>query len=118
MEQICKDCQEPFVLNERDKQYFEGNGLSLPKRCYYCRQKRRDAKRMFDLRNGIGQYIARTKPSIHGDRSYLGEQGKVKLLEVRDDGSLVVEGKYFWEKDEPRILQPDLNDGYWKVIES
>lgn len=114
---MCKECHEPFILTESDKQFFEGNGLSLPKRCYDCRQKRRDHNRKFDLRDCIGKYIARTKPSIHGDRSYVGNHGKVKLLEVREDGTLMVEGKFYWEKDTPRILSPDFNDGYWKIAE-
>lgn len=117
MEQICKECNQPFTLSVQDKHFFEGRGLSLPKRCYQCRQKRRDDKKIVDMKSCIGKYIARTKASVHGDRSYVGDNNKVLLLGVRDDGTLVIEGKWFWEKGTESTLSPDFNDGYWKVVE-
>lgn len=113
---ICKECNQPFILTERDKYFYEDNGLSLPKRCWLCREKRKTSRRI-DLRNHIGSYIARTKASIHGDRSYVGDNNKIKLLGVEEDGSILYEGKFYWEKGESQTLSADFNDGYWKVVE-
>ena len=117
LEQKCKECQKPFVISENDKRHFLNNGLSLPKRCWECRDKRRKDNRIFDLSPFIGRYIARTKPSHTGDRSFLGDRNKIKLLGIKEDGSIVYEGKFFWEKNTEQTLSPDYNDGFWKVIE-
>lgn len=118
MEQKCTDCQEPFSLSEHDKLFYSDRDLALPKRCYYCRQKRRDNNRI-DLHTCIGQYIYRTKASVTGDRSFVGEISKIKLLNILEDGTLVFEDKWKWlSESEERTFPPHYNDGYWKVIKA
>lgn len=114
-EHICKNCNETFFLTDTDARFFKDTGMSLPKRCYDCRQKRRDAKRI-DLTKHIGRYICRTKATHTGDRSFIGELSKIKLLEVREDGSIVYEGSKFFHDGENQTLSHHYNDGYWKVV--
>lgn len=39
----CKDCGRISILNDSQRRWFECKGLQLPKRCYECRQKRKDS---------------------------------------------------------------------------
>lgn len=116
MEKNCKECKKPFIISDYDKIFFESRGFSLPKRCFSCRQKRRDHNKI-DLKKYIGQYIYRTQASVHGDRSFLGEHSKIKLLGIEEDGTIIFEGKWHWQKDTTMSLSPENNDGYWKVFE-
>ena len=38
----CVDCGTPFVFSAGEQLYFQSKGLSTPKRCPQCRQRRRD----------------------------------------------------------------------------
>jgi hypothetical protein len=38
---ICLDCGDSFLFNAGEQTYFKSKGLSQPKRCRACRQKRR-----------------------------------------------------------------------------
>lgn len=39
----CKDCGKIFILTDLQKRWYQNKGLQLPKRCYDCRQSRKDA---------------------------------------------------------------------------
>ncbi len=41
---ICADCRLEFTLTESEATFFASKGLTKPRRCKACRQKRRDAK--------------------------------------------------------------------------
>ena len=38
----CLDCHNDFTFTEGEQKYFKERGLFPPKRCYYCRQKRKN----------------------------------------------------------------------------
>ena len=38
----CVDCRMDFVFTDGEQRYFLSKGLSTPKRCPQCRQRRRD----------------------------------------------------------------------------
>ena len=38
---ICCDCGQPFIFSAGEKTFFWSKGLTEPKRCKTCRQKRR-----------------------------------------------------------------------------
>ena len=38
----CVDCRMDFVFTVGEQRYFFSKGLSIPKRCPNCRQKRRE----------------------------------------------------------------------------
>ena len=39
----CKDCGTIFTLTVSEREFFEGKGLSIPKRCRSCRAVRKAA---------------------------------------------------------------------------
>lgn len=39
---LCVDCGAQFLFSTGEQRYFLSKGLSTPKRCPECRQKRRD----------------------------------------------------------------------------
>lgn len=43
-ENKCKDCHSEFVITIGEKEFFETNGLDLPKRCPACRAARKANK--------------------------------------------------------------------------
>jgi len=38
----CVDCGATFIFKVGEQRYFASKGLSTPKRCLKCRQRRRD----------------------------------------------------------------------------
>ena len=40
----CADCRTSFAFTESEASFFAAKGLSKPRRCKACRQKRKDAK--------------------------------------------------------------------------
>lgn len=40
----CVDCRNDFTFTESEATFFASKGLSKPRRCKTCRQKRRDAR--------------------------------------------------------------------------
>lgn len=40
----CLDCGTDFIFTEGEQRYYKERGLYPPKRCYYCRQKRKNDK--------------------------------------------------------------------------
>jgi hypothetical protein len=111
---ICKDCGEKFTLSEQEIRFYRGNKMSLPKRCYSCREKRRRDNKV-DLKDMIGKFVTRTKPSWNGDRSFLGE--KIKINSINSDGSILYQypkGTLF--DDRIYEMSPQNNDGYWKEV--
>lgn len=53
---ICIDCGDPYVLNDKEMEFFSGLGrrtgeqLVLPKRCKKCRQLKRERNRARESR--------------------------------------------------------------------
>lgn len=41
---VCADCRSEFTFTESEATFFASKGLTKPRRCKLCRQKRRDAK--------------------------------------------------------------------------
>lgn len=41
---VCADCRSEFTFTESEAAFFASKGLTKPRRCKACRQKRRDAK--------------------------------------------------------------------------
>lgn len=39
---VCKDCNQKFFMSYKEVEFFRNKGLSLPKRCKECRNKRRE----------------------------------------------------------------------------
>ena len=40
----CKECNKKFFMSYKEVMFFKGKGLSLPRRCKECRNKRKEAK--------------------------------------------------------------------------
>lgn len=40
----CVDCRSDFTFTESESTFFASKGLTKPRRCKTCRQKRRDAR--------------------------------------------------------------------------
>lgn len=38
----CSDCGEELVISPRSQEYYQENGLALPKRCKKCRSARKE----------------------------------------------------------------------------
>lgn len=53
-ELVCCDCGQAFTFCIGEQRFFESKGLSIPKRCKACRQKRR-VSLVPDSENGDGQ---------------------------------------------------------------
>jgi len=41
---VCADCRSEFTFTASEATFFTSKGLTKPRRCKVCRQKRRDAK--------------------------------------------------------------------------
>jgi hypothetical protein len=41
---VCSDCRSEFTFTASESSFFAAKGLTKPRRCKACRQKRRDAK--------------------------------------------------------------------------
>lgn len=39
--EVCKDCGHEFVITVGEADFFTQNGMTLPKRCYKCRQAKK-----------------------------------------------------------------------------
>ncbi len=42
---VCVDCDRDFYIKEEDQEFYKNLGFDLPIRCWYCRKKRKAAKR-------------------------------------------------------------------------
>jgi len=40
----CIDCGKSFIFTEGEQEYFKKRELYPPKRCYFCRKKRKEKK--------------------------------------------------------------------------
>lgn len=38
----CQDCGETFFFTEKDQKFYQEKGFPLPKRCYSCRQVKKN----------------------------------------------------------------------------
>lgn len=41
---ICKECGNPFTMEEEEVKWYRAKGFPLPKRCRECRKKKKEAK--------------------------------------------------------------------------
>lgn len=41
----CQDCGEEFIFNEGEQEFYNKKGLTEPKRCKSCREKRKNNRR-------------------------------------------------------------------------
>ena len=41
----CQDCGEEFVFTENEQRFYEEKGFPEPKRCKFCRQKRKNMRK-------------------------------------------------------------------------
>lgn len=57
---VCADCRTEFTFTESEAAFFASKGLSKPRRCKPCRQKRRDAKA---ADGGTATLVQAPKPS-------------------------------------------------------
>ncbi len=48
----CQDCGESFTFTANEQRFYEEKNLIPPKRCRFCRQKR---KNVFERRNSNGK---------------------------------------------------------------
>lgn len=44
IEKNCSDCGDPFVFTVREQEFYKEKGYSEPKRCFKCRQLRKQQK--------------------------------------------------------------------------
>lgn len=51
-EVVCVDCNQPFTLEAGEQKFFADKGLSTPKRCKPCRQKKRESNERRDRNDG------------------------------------------------------------------
>lgn len=49
---ICCDCGQPFIFSAGEQTFFWSKGLSQPKRCQSCREKRKATLVPEGVRNG------------------------------------------------------------------
>lgn len=47
---ICKDCGRNFIITAEEQYRFKSLGFELPKRCYECRKKRKEEKRVAEAK--------------------------------------------------------------------
>lgn len=47
---ICKDCGRDFIITVEEQKRFKSLGFELPKRCYECRKKRKEEKRVAEAK--------------------------------------------------------------------
>lgn len=40
----CIECEKPFFFAEKDQAYYKSVGYTPPKRCYGCRQRRKNSR--------------------------------------------------------------------------
>jgi hypothetical protein len=50
IEEKCKDCGTVFEITDRDQEFYNDKGYSLPRRCLECRRKNK-AKKLEELNN-------------------------------------------------------------------
>lgn len=48
----CCDCGQPFVFSAGEKAFFWSKGLSQPRRCKSCRERRHNTLVQEEVRNG------------------------------------------------------------------
>lgn len=60
---VCADCRVDFVFTASEAAFFASKGLTKPRRCKACRQKRRDAKP-----KDVGGAPPVGSPPSHGER--------------------------------------------------
>jgi uncharacterized protein with PIN domain len=41
---VCKDCNKPFSISDKEQEWLRENNLSEFERCSQCREKRRNGK--------------------------------------------------------------------------
>jgi Probable zinc-ribbon domain len=65
---VCADCRSDFPFTESEASFFASKGLTKPRRCKPCRQKRRDAKAL----EGGGSAPTPVEASSRGRTQWVG----------------------------------------------
>lgn len=84
---VCVDCQQSFVFSEREQEFFQEKGFSLPKRCKACRANKamggRATEHIFACCPGMGELIRRKMMKAAGNHPLLVVHfGKQETLQV------------------------------------
>lgn len=40
----CLDCDFEFFISDKDKKFYDRLGFEYPKRCFFCRRRRREKR--------------------------------------------------------------------------
>ena len=88
LSRLCIDCQASFVIEAGERQFFEGRGLPLPRRCAECRRRRKSSQ-PGDTRGGAirqsgfeGASAPGPSPTRRRSREH-GDAGVAEALEAR-----------------------------------
>lgn len=41
----CQDCGQEFIFNESEQEFYKNLGFPEPKRCKFCREKRKNRRK-------------------------------------------------------------------------
>lgn len=69
---ICKHCNQPFEISEKQKLWFHSKGFSLPKRCESCRKFIRKSK-LPEVKNRL-LYTSNFDPILIGEDIQLDDE--------------------------------------------
>ena len=50
----CQDCGTEFIFNIAEQKWYEEKGFTPPKRCRYCRNRRKNEQYKRERRNNYG----------------------------------------------------------------
>ena len=59
---VCEDCTKTFFWKEEDQKYYAEKNFAPPKRCFNCRQSRKNKKETAEIRSEFDQ-ATRRQPS-------------------------------------------------------
>ena len=48
----CTDCHSEFCITPEEQTWYRNKGMALPKRCRFCREERRQNRRVNASRSG------------------------------------------------------------------
>lgn len=52
----CEDCGTEFIFNIQEQKWYEEKGFIPPKRCRYCRNRRKNERIQRERRDSYGNY--------------------------------------------------------------
>lgn len=51
----CEDCGTEFIFNTQEQKWYEDKGFTPPKRCRYCRNRRKNERIQRERRENYGK---------------------------------------------------------------